>query len=77
MRKVILTKSVTKFFAALPSKKRTAVFLALDELSTNPFSNTLDIKRLQGQHARRLRIGTIRVIYTVDNHTITITVINA
>lgn len=42
------------------------VLSALEQIAQNPFDNTLDIKKLQGEsHKYRLRIGKYRLLYEI------------
>lgn len=42
------------------------VLSALEQIAQNPFNNTLDIKKLQGEeHKYRLRIGKYRLLYEI------------
>lgn len=42
------------------------VINALEQIAQNPYSNTQDIKRLQGtQNCYRLRIGKYRILYEI------------
>ena len=46
---------------------------ALEQIAQNPFDNTLDIKKLQGQsHKYRLRIGKYRLLYEIIDEQILI-----
>lgn len=49
------------------------VLTALEQIAQNPFENTLDIKKLQGEsHKYRLRIGKYRLLYEIIDEQILI-----
>ena len=57
-----------KALEQLPRDYRLRVLEALDELSTNPIPfKRYDLKKLKGyKDTFRIRIGDIRIIYTID-----------
>ncbi len=57
-----------KALERLPRDYRLRVLEALDELSTNPIPfKRYDLKKLKGYEGTfRIRIGDIRIIYTID-----------
>ncbi len=63
MYQIIIKKKAKKFIDSLPMNERRRVVAAIEQLP-----NGEDIKRLRG-HADlfRLRVGSYRIIYTVDN----------
>ncbi|MDF1584153.1 MAG: type II toxin-antitoxin system RelE/ParE family toxin [Methyloprofundus sp.] len=65
-----LHKSVTKFLKATPSKIRQRIIDKIDLLQDNPINHPqLDIKMMQVvENTYRLRIGTLRVIYQIEQN---------
>ena len=57
-----------KALEGLPRDYRLRVLEALDELSTNPIPfKRYDLKKLKGyEDTFRIRIGNIRIVYTID-----------
>jgi mRNA-degrading endonuclease RelE of RelBE toxin-antitoxin system len=57
-----LRKQVVKFINARTPKERKIIAKAFEELRTNPYHNTLDIKKLRETAQKyRLRIGGLSV----------------
>jgi len=72
---VVIEKPAEKFIMRLAQPEKERVLRAIYGL---PDSG--DIKRLQGKKSRgmyRLRVGTYRIIYTVDNGKLVVCVIDA
>lgn len=72
---IVIEKPAEKFIMRLAQPEKERVLKAIYEL---PYKG--DIKRLQGKKSRgmyRLRVGSYRVIYTVDNGRLTVCVIDA
>ncbi len=65
---VKVKRRVFKALERLPRDYRLRVLEALDELSTNPVPfKKYDLKKLKGyEDTFRIRIGDIRIIYTID-----------
>ncbi len=64
--KLIPLKDFKKFFKERTQKERDIIDQKLMILSDDPFSNSLDIKKLKGYDGRyRLRVGRYRVIYEI------------
>lgn len=57
----------------LHPKDKDRILQRIEVLSEDPFSSSLDVKKLSGfeniQKAYRLRVGEIRVIYELDTQT--------
>ncbi|PJE68902.1 hypothetical protein COU96_02730 [Candidatus Shapirobacteria bacterium CG10_big_fil_rev_8_21_14_0_10_38_14] len=71
MYKVAFRERTLKFLTKkLPFKSRKKVLKKIETLAKNPFTPTLDIKKLSFfknlQKAYRLRIGNLRIIYELD-----------
>ncbi len=64
--KLVPLKDFKKFFKERTQKERDLIDQKLMILSDDPFSKSLDIKKLKGYDGRyRLRVGRYRVIYEV------------
>ena len=73
MYKIVLKKKAKKFIDKLPLPEKKRIISAIEKLPDGE-----DIKRLQGyDDVLRLRVGTYRIIYTVDNGKLGVTVIDA
>lgn len=73
MYKIVLKKKAKKFIDKLPLPEKKRIISAIEKLPDGE-----DIKRLQGyDDVLRLRVGTYRIIYTVDNGKLVVTVIDA
>ena len=73
MYKIVLKKKAKKFIDKLPFPEKKRIISAIEKLPDGE-----DIKRLQGyDDVLRLRVGTYRIIYTVDNGKLIVTVIDA
>ena len=73
MYKIVLKKKAKKFIDKLPLPEKKRIISAIEKLPDGE-----DIKRLQGYNdVLRLRVGTYRIIYTVDNGKLIVTVIDA
>ncbi|MBU7039004.1 MAG: type II toxin-antitoxin system RelE/ParE family toxin [Theionarchaea archaeon] len=74
MYTILVSKTFLRQFTNLESSIREKIRLALRNLETDPFKSRsgTDIKRLS--HTRptkyRLRVGTYRIIYVVENKTV-------
>lgn len=71
---IVLEKRARKFVEQLPKPEKKRVLTAIAKLPNG------DIKKLQGKKSSgyyRLRVGEYRIIYTVDNGKLVITVIDA
>ena len=73
MYKIVLKKKAKKFIDKLPMPEKKRIISAIEKLPAGE-----DIKRLQGyENVLRLRVGSYRIIYTIDNGKLIITVIDA
>lgn len=77
MYKIVVRKPVIKFLKAHPEVQK--VFKrSMIELSKDPFSDTLDIKKLNWRNTEyRLRIWKWRFLYAIDKWIVTITFFEA
>ena len=67
MYKIQIHKQASKKLKSLNAKERLRVTDKIMELSYNPNSKMLDIKKLVGGEYWRLRVGDWRVIYDRDD----------
>lgn len=73
MYQIIIKKKAKKFIEKLPLNEKKRIVAAIEQL---PYGE--DIKKLKGyDDVLRLRVGTYRIIYTVDNGKLIVTVIDA
>lgn len=73
MYEIIIQKKAKKFIDALPRPDRIRVVEAIEQLP-----NGSDIKPLKGHDGLlRLRVGSYRIIYTVDHGQLIVYVIDA
>lgn len=73
MYEIIIQKKAKKFIDALPRPDRIRVVEAIEQLP-----NGSDIKLLKGHDGLlRLRVGSYRIIYTVDHGQLIVYVIDA
>ena len=73
MYEIIIQKKAKKFIDALPKPDRIRVVEAIEQLP-----NGSDIKPLKGHDGLlRLRVGSYRIIYTVDHGQLIVYVIDA
>lgn len=73
MYEIVIKKRAKKFIGRLPMNEKRRLVSAIQQL---PSGN--DIKQLKGYDGLfRLRVGSYRVIYTVDNGKLVICVIDA
>lgn len=71
---VTIERPAQKDIAALSSENRSRVLAAIHKLATNPRPD--GAIKLTGQTSWRIRVGSIRIIYTIDDAKLTVTVIN-
>jgi mRNA interferase RelE/StbE len=69
-------KDALKYLQKLEKPNRIRILQHLEILSANPFNPELDIKRMKGtQEDFRLRVGSFRIIYTIENDRLIILVL--
>lgn len=73
MLSVIIEKQAQKFVAKLPPKQSRQIKTKILELLNNP--HPTDSKQLQGFVYKRVDVGEYRIIYNVQQKTLTIPVI--
>ena len=71
---IIINKAIGKRLARLPTSDQKKIYKVLSDLENNPFPENRDLKKMQGASFPiwRIRIGNLRIIYTVlaDSKTI-------
>lgn len=68
MYQISIHRRAKKFLATIPRKEVQTVIEKIDNLSRDPFTSTLDIKKLATTNrSYRLRVGNIRIVYEVDS----------
>jgi mRNA interferase RelE/StbE len=73
---VVFKKSALKELQNLPQRIRKKILDAVQLLSLNPYTELFQIKKMKGAESLyRVRIQDYRVIYTIENHLIKITII--
>lgn len=73
MYEIVIQKKAKKFIDGLPKNDRIRIVTAIEQLP-----NGSDIKPLKGHEGLfRLRVGSYRIIYTVDNGELVVYVIDA
>lgn len=73
MYKYYFSKQVEKFLAKQETKFLENFLGKVQELSRNPYINSLDIKRLKGTSTKyRLRIGKNRFLYEISDEKVSI-----
>ncbi|EBK2059941.1 type II toxin-antitoxin system RelE/ParE family toxin [Salmonella enterica subsp. enterica] len=61
-------KEALKYLQRLDKPSRIRIVQHLEILSENPFHPELDIKRMRGTSEEyRLRVGSFRIIYTIED----------
>ena len=64
MYKLKYRQSARNYLARMPLKIKTKIVDKLHQLNENPDNPSLDVKKLKGSSAYRLRVGQYRVIYS-------------
>ncbi len=73
---IVFKKSAVKELQSLPKKIQQKIFDAVQLLSLNPYTELLQIKKMKGAESLyRLRIQDYRVVYSIENQTIKVTII--
>jgi len=67
MYKIQIHNQASKKLEKLNAKERLRITDKIMELSYDPDSKTLDIKKLAGEECWRLRVGNWRIIYDKDD----------
>lgn len=76
MYSIVFSSASRKELKKLPREVLKRVVQKIEELSENPYSPYLDIKKLAGSMDEyRLRVGDYRIIYSIENNKLYIFVI--
>jgi mRNA interferase RelE/StbE len=75
MHSIEYTKQAVKSLAAMSSDTRTLVVSKIHALAANP-TGAANVKKLVGRPGYRLRVGSWRVIYTLDSGRLLILVLD-
>lgn len=67
MYKIQIHKQAAKKLKSLSAKERLRITDKIMELSCDPESKILDVKKLIGEEGWRLRVGNWRIIYDKDD----------
>lgn len=70
---VLLKRSAAKELEALPLKDRRRVATRIGALAAEP--RPQGVEKISGQDKYRIRQGDYRVLYTIDDPTLTVTVV--
>lgn len=69
-------KDALKYLQKQDKATRSRIVRLLHTLSANPYHHELDIKRMQGTSQEyRLRVGSLRIVYSIENNNLLIYVI--
>ncbi len=79
MYSLVIHKKAAKFLKSRNSSTKSIIGEKLELLKINPYAHPLlDIKKLKGvENVFRLRVGTIRIIYQLEEQELLILVISA
>ena len=72
---VSYSKQAIKTLARMPKNQAEKIVAKVEQLAQNPEAQAANVKKLQGSDYYRLRVGDYRVIYSMDNGRLTITVV--
>lgn len=74
--KIELSKRSYKYLEKLDKKSKQRISNYLLLLTENPRNPELDIKKIQGESSMyRLRVGSIRILYTIEDMILIISII--
>jgi mRNA interferase RelE/StbE len=77
MHNTIFSSAARKNLKKLNKDAIATIVLKIEDLSKNPYSPHLDVKKLiGGQDEYRLRVGDYRVLYSLENKKLYIYIIN-
>ncbi len=75
MYEINFTKQAVKDLRKIPKDYLSNILEKVKKLSVNPYSLELDIKKLKGIEAYRLRVGEYRIIYGIKGQELIINII--
>ena len=67
MYRIVRTQSFDKALAKLPVKWQRRIVAKVKDVAADPFAPNNNLGKLQGRDGYRLRIGSWRVIYDLDD----------
>jgi mRNA-degrading endonuclease RelE of RelBE toxin-antitoxin system len=72
--KVLFSKTAAKNYHHLPLYLQSAIASRLEKLAADPQTRALDVKPVRGdaEHAFRLRVGPVRVVYVLTEESINV-----
>jgi len=75
MFKIEYSRESRKTLKSIPRNVARTITGKIEQLASDPFAQNNNIKKLEGRPGFRLRVGDWRVIYTVENDSVTIFVV--
>ena len=67
MYRLELRRAAVRALRRMNRSERTQIETKLDELALDPYAAHLDVRKLTGRAAYRLRVGDWRVLYQLDD----------
>jgi mRNA interferase RelE/StbE len=74
MYKILLTRQATKHLSTVEKQDVDRIKKALQTMKTEPFSG--DVVKLSGYDAYRRRVGKFRILFSLEESTVTILVLD-
>ncbi|MCL5999563.1 MAG: type II toxin-antitoxin system RelE/ParE family toxin [Chloroflexi bacterium] len=71
--RLIILSSAERDIRKLPREIQARVTVRIEALKTNPRPH--DVKKLEASDEYRIRVGDYRVVYTIDDDIVTITIV--
>jgi mRNA interferase RelE/StbE len=65
--KIVFTKEAARSIQKMPRQAANLVREKIELLASDPYSDHLNVKKLQGRNGYRLRVGDWRVLYEIKN----------
>jgi mRNA interferase RelE/StbE len=75
MYKILLTRQATKHLSTVEKQDVDRIKKALQTMKTEPFSG--DVVKLSGYDAYRRRVGKFRILFSLEESTVTILVLDS
>jgi mRNA interferase RelE/StbE len=73
---VVTTKSFDKALAKLPMSWQKRIVLKIKEVALDPYAKNNNLAKLQGRDGYRLRVGSWRVIYELQDERLVMLVLD-
>jgi mRNA interferase RelE/StbE len=70
--RIEVTKAFSRKFQALPKNAQRTIEKKIELLALDPYARNNNVKRLEGRSGYRLRVGDWRVIYDLNDATVTL-----